>query len=137
MKVEVYWNLHRACWSVREAHGNLIKDRPHRLYVELEDVKWVVQKGGRERVLREGKKNVHAFARGTLVKRGGHDNRKGCGEPIGVTYNPFENETFVNRQDGQPVRTCKLAIMGYKLPTNEDCPQTTRPRAYALGANRV
>ena len=129
MKVEVYWNLHKNLYSVRHPHGKLIENNPHRMYVELEDVVWVVQQGGRERVLKERKKNVHAFARGTLVE-GGHDNRKGCGPITTVKYNPYMHQTFIDAdsEQGTPVRSSKLAIMSLK--TNG------RPAIWALGASQ-
>lgn len=95
MRVEVYWNLHLSCWSVRH------KDKviSHVPSISLRDVYWVVQPAGREKVRREKRKNVHAFARGTF----------GCSTtyyPIHaypeqntnwqeVTYNPYHDENFV------------------------------------------
>jgi len=69
-KVDVYWNLHRKCWSVksRERHfryGTIIL---HAVRVDLIDAHFVVQDAGRQRVLRDKTKNVHAFARGRLVR---------------------------------------------------------------------
>tara|TARA_R110002060_G_scaffold41442_11_gene52998 strand:+ start:705 stop:1094 length:390 start_codon:yes stop_codon:yes gene_type:complete len=129
MKVEVYWNLHAKCWSIRHAHGKLIDNKPHRIYVEVEDVAWVVQQGGRERVLKERKKNVHAFARGTLVE-GGHDNRAGCGAVTSIMYNPYMHQTFIDKasEQGTPVRASKLAIMS--LTTHGS------PQVWALGASQ-
>jgi len=89
-KVEVYWNLHKKLWSVREAHGRVLG---HSEYVRLVEVDWVVQEGGRQRVLRERKKNVHAFARGYLLRSG----------PIflwgerDITYNPYKYSSFMAR----------------------------------------
>ena len=59
MKVEVYWNLRKKYWSVRHK-GKVIK---HTRCIRLRDVQWVVQPAGKERVRRENRKNVHAFAR--------------------------------------------------------------------------
>jgi len=96
-KVEVYRNLHKKCWSVRQ--GGLVKF--HCSKVNLRDCQMVVQPAGREKVLREQKKNVHAFVRGYL-----------CGEERVVQafcwddiyYNPYKADTFVDFQ-GQSVLT--------------------------------
>lgn len=92
-RVEVYWNLHKLCWSIRHK-GRIIA---HAGEVTLDNVDWVVQPAGRKRVLRERRKNVHAFARGTLVAY--------C--PVGqvlpepdrdwlpARYNPYHYTTFV------------------------------------------
>lgn len=60
---EVYRNLHRDDWSVRES-GRVVA---HRKAVIVRDPQFVVQPAGRERVLRERRKNVHAFVRGEVV----------------------------------------------------------------------
>ena len=68
MRVQAYWNIHRKCWSVvaleGEQKGRVIS---HTKYVSIKDARLVVQEGGRQRVLKEKKKNVHAFVRGQLV----------------------------------------------------------------------
>jgi hypothetical protein len=128
-KVEVYWNLHKKCWSIRHAHGNLIADRPHRTYLEMEDVTWVVQQGGRERVLREGKKNVHAFARGTLIETKGfpHHKRQGRGRAVAVTYNPYKHNTFINVDEACPLRKSQVGLF------TRDHIEAKRPAVWAMG----
>ena len=68
MKVRVYYNLHKSCWSIK-AHEGILKGRviAHADGVKLRDARTVVSQAGRERVIREGKKNVHAFIEGNLV----------------------------------------------------------------------
>lgn len=63
---EVYRNLRRAggCWSVREG-GRVVA---HVQAITLADVVLVVRPGGRARVLRTGHREVHAYARGTIVQ---------------------------------------------------------------------
>ena len=134
-KVEVYWNLHKKCWSIRHAHGKLIADRPHRSYLEMEDVTWVVQQGGRERVLREGKKNVHAFARGTLIETKGfpHHKRQGRGSAVAVTYNPYKHSTFMCRStypgvnESRPLRKSQVGLF------TRDPIEAKRPAVWAMG----
>jgi hypothetical protein len=69
MKVEVYFNLHKSCYSIRCNEDGVLKGIvvAHAKAVELKDVTARVSPAGRDRVRREGKKNVHAFIRGTLV----------------------------------------------------------------------
>lgn len=100
MKVEVYKNLHTGTFSVRKK-GKVIA---HPTTVYLTDATFVVRPGGRERVRREGRKNVHAFVRGTP----GEPRIEGtCSR---VTYNPYEHDTFVDGS-GAPVRTAAEVIM--------------------------
>ncbi|CAO4138999.1 hypothetical protein [Methylorubrum aminovorans] len=60
---DVYRNLRRAggCWSVRES-GRVVAHLPE---LALQDVRLVVQPGGRAACLRTGIRSVHAVARGT------------------------------------------------------------------------
>lgn len=85
--VRVYRNLNRKCWSIRQ--NQLIV--AHATTLELADVKPIVSARGRERVVNEGRKNVHAFMEGMLVE---------CDDDYvivnKVTYNPYKHEGFVN-----------------------------------------
>ena len=58
-RVKVYFNLQKDCLSVIDAETGLLYCHAHR--VELHDAKFRVQPAGRERVLREKRKNVHAY----------------------------------------------------------------------------
>lgn len=96
MRVRVYWNLHKDCysllnWEPRDPNkGRLLRDFPHRYAVELHDVKFVVQPGGRARVLREKRKNVHAYLEGELVSE---DFSISPGY-LPVWYNPYRSNKF-------------------------------------------
>jgi hypothetical protein len=99
-KVEVYRNLHKDCFSVRKKGmvvGYIYDDGTHYRSTEiyLTDVTFVVQPAGRKKVLKEQRKNVHAFVRGIVTDTGGL-HREGiirrCIKK--VTYNPYTMETF-------------------------------------------
>lgn len=101
--VETYRNLHRGCISVRR--GGLVKKCVSQ--IALADVVFRVQEGGRQRVLREGRKNVHAFARGAPTHR--PPPRNLC--RVDVTYDPYKYASFVTRKGKQPVHTAVYAIV--------------------------
>lgn len=65
-RVEVYRNLTRGCLSVRH-RGRVVYHLEEHEDITLEDCKLVVQPAGRQRVLDEGRKNVHAYISGTLM----------------------------------------------------------------------
>lgn len=65
MLVDVYRNLHKKIWSIRDRKTGRVVD--HKEYVYVLDAKFIVQPAGRQKVLQEGRKNVHAFVRGTLA----------------------------------------------------------------------
>ena len=113
-KVEVYRNLHKKCWSVRW-HGRVIK---HVDEIHLENVDLVVQPAGREKVLREKRKNVHAFAKGEVASsiqyllegwKLTNDNylvKEKEVTPYNATqvvYNPYKHNSFVYADSEEPI----------------------------------
>lgn len=106
-KAWVYWNLHKQVWSVRI--GGRVQY--HSRCLELTDVEFRVWAGGRDRVRREGAKNVHAFAVGTVELAGevlGPVNLEGG---YGVTYDPYKYDQFVRRDDKSPVYRAPRVVM--------------------------
>lgn len=105
MRVEVYWNLHRHCYSVRAlqgpSKGRVIAHLPE---VNLTDVQFVVQTAGRERVRRERRKTVHAFVRGRWTQTVPNIIR------LAVTYNPYRHDTFVDGMDFEPIHEARYAV---------------------------
>ena len=89
------------------------------------DAKFVVRKAGQAKVRSEGRKNVHAFAVGTGGFRDGIATRL-SGRP--VTYNPYENDTFVFADTGEPVTEVQ-AIPVYT--------ENGKPKVYAIPKSDV
>lgn len=111
MRVETYYNLHKKCLSYRPSGGTV----RHAHTILLNNVTFSVQPAGREKVLREKKKNVHAFVRGELVFVD-HPYIEalidGCHR---VTYNPYKYESFVDF-NGTPVYAAQqVAIIGREI----------------------
>lgn len=101
-KVRVYKNLTNGLWSIKDlANGYVLGHAEH---VVLVNCNFVVSEKGKERVVRERKKYVHAFVEGefestsmsaiNLKEIDYHD----------VTYNPFKEGYFTLKSD----RTKKL-----------------------------
>ena len=90
MRVEVYWNLHKGLYSVRalegENKGRVIARVPS---LVMEDVSFVVQPAGRAKVLREQRKNVHAFVRGEWWEDISVVESASDTQSTKVTYNPY------------------------------------------------
>lgn len=129
MRVEVYFNLHKYVWSVRSARtGRVIL---HTDKVHIKDPEFVVRKAGRERVLREGKKNVHAFVRGEATYFDDFD--PNYLDYTLVSYNPYKFDTFVDVYDTTPVRTAKRAFLQLQ-PSMVVGDWRDRPYLYAEGA---
>lgn len=127
MRVEVYWNLHKRLFSVRALEGeNKGRVIEHSYGVRLIDAKFVSQPAGRERVRREGKKNVHAFVRGRLEWYAGADWWVGCvmgGDCTFVTYNPYKYDTFVEVGTEEPVHEADMVLMDVMLEDGKRYPR--------------
>ena len=67
-RVKVYFNLQKDCLSVIDAETGLLYCHSHR--VELHNAKFRVQEAGRQRVIREKRKNVHAYITGNWHNEG-------------------------------------------------------------------
>ena len=92
--VEVYYNLHKKCLSVRKR--GLVVD--HVNSILLKNARFVVQPAGRKRVLEEKRKNVHAYIKGERVAVASFD-----GKSERITYNPYKHKSFVSIETGKPV----------------------------------
>jgi len=104
MKVRVYYNLHKECWSVQhfvDGHGWRLFSHNRRF--DLFETKFSVSKSGRDRVLREHKKNVHAYVIGYTFQNGVVPLQYYSQERI--RYNPYQEEYFFREKDGK-----KLAV---------------------------
>ena len=107
-KVEVYKNLNTEAglWSVRQ--GGIVK--LHTDYIILRNVKFAVQPAGRAKVLREQRKNVHAFVRGYLTTRQIVDAMEHDCIVSNPRYKPYKFASFVD-DDEQPIHTADLCDM--------------------------
>ena len=128
-RVQVYWNLHRQCYSVRQS-GRVID---HVDSIILRDVRFNVAPAGRDKVRATGVKNVHATVTGyidesvkislvslMLAKRSNGrimddflelvdtDTLALCsGLSSPIRYNPMRNDTFVLQYGAVPVHTAR------------------------------
>ena len=98
LKVKVYRNLHKNCLSVQH-RGRVIA---HVEMITLGNVTFKVNEAGRQRVLRERKKNVHAFVQGTVTGTGMQHWAEKNEHWTKVSYNPYKAPTFT-LSDGTPV----------------------------------
>lgn len=109
--VDVYWNLHRKTWSIRDRKTRRVV--AYAKEVVLIDVTFRVSAAGNARVRSEGRKNVHAFARGTFM---GIDVLATLPDDGGVyvTYNPYKYTTFVEKDTERPVHRADSVWMFHR-----------------------
>lgn len=101
-KVYVYRNLHKKCYSVKSLRtGKVIA---HVDDITLINVQFKVSPAGRERVLRERRKNVHAGVVGYVARA------SMLGDSIRVMYNPYKFSGFV-RKDESIIKSAAIAFI--------------------------
>ena len=96
VRVAVYFNLHKKVFSVKALQGPH-KGRvvAHVARVTLRDAAFKVNESGRQRVLREKRKNVHAYVTGYISGVPFYDaNWIGARQILTVSYNPFRAGHF-------------------------------------------
>jgi len=103
-RVQIYRNLNTGTLSMRAKTSKGWRVVGHPKSVEIGSAVFVVRKAGRERVIREQRKNVHAWIEGELL---GED-------PEGqleyrAKYNPYENAYWVG--DGKRVAVANRVIV--------------------------
>jgi hypothetical protein len=113
-KVFAYRNLHRQCWSVKALEGPL-KGRViyHASDLTLGWCDFKVSQAGRQRVLREQKKNVHAGVVGYLTECG-EITTDGIDLDVPVTYNPYKYDSFVDARCEVPVTSALFVNLNSK-----------------------
>jgi hypothetical protein len=102
-KIEVYFNLHKKTWSVRQS-GKVVL---HTDYIQVKDPQYVVSQKGNERVRREKKKNVHAFVRGYHMS----ELPLMPSQVQFVSYNPYKNNSFVIRNTDNSICSSPYAAL--------------------------
>lgn len=131
MKAFVYYNLHKSCWSIksreRDTYGKVIA-HAHELVVA--NAEFRVGDAGRQRVIAEKRKNVHAGVAGRIVAWRGVDPRYPVQQTVGsagqcsevleamvktnkplVSYNPYYAGHFYTKEDKEPIYWAHLVGM--------------------------
>jgi len=114
MRVFVYFNLHKKCFSIKALEGDR-KGRvvAHSTTVLLEGCKFKVSEAGRQRVLREKRKNVHAGVTGVWINGDRVESHYEFLSMVGrqVTYNPYKYSSFVIKATEQSVDKADVVAM--------------------------
>lgn len=87
IKVEVYKNLHKNLFSIRQK-GKVVAHVDNFI---LKDVEFIVREKGRQLVLKTRQKNIHAFLKGYITFSKSNNKIRNQ-----VRYNPYEMSTFIN-----------------------------------------
>jgi hypothetical protein len=108
-KVDVYRNLQTGGYSIRSretsTYGLVVG---HESEAVVLDATFEVSENGRQKVIEQERKNVHAVVRGVLGER---DEPHGD-EASEVTYNPYKYKNFVLRESESPIESAEVVSLG-------------------------
>lgn len=110
-RYKVYRNLNNDMFSLLAVDGEFKgKVVAHAESVILHDVQFMVSEPSRIRACREGIRNVHAFAIGTVsaFKRDTGNDLAGLSP---ITYNPFLHSTFIFLANNKPVTSAAKVML--------------------------
>lgn len=103
-KVFIYRNLTKKCFSVRSCKTGLVIAHLDRVIIKNPVFK--VSEAGRQRVLREKRKNVHAGVEGFLIPE------TNVSLSIRITYDPYKFDSFVIGGDpNKKVASAEYAVL--------------------------
>jgi hypothetical protein len=99
---EIYRNLHRKDWSIR--NKGIVTQ--HTKTTAISPAKFVVQPAGRKKVLKEQRKNVHAFIRGQVT-----DIPPNWQTWKQVKYNPYLFDHFYDVDTLKRIDTATVVVL--------------------------
>ncbi|HFK1543388.1 TPA: hypothetical protein ACGXM3_005210 [Bacillus cereus] len=118
-KVNCFWNLHLNVFSLEGrtmengAKKNLVL--AHGNNIILLNVKFTVRESGRQKVLREQKKNVHAFVKGNFMGIAGYNEKLILGAGMREAYyNPYKQDSFTDKETGKKLEGAGIVILADK-----------------------
>lgn len=110
MRVYVYYNLHTCKWSIKCMESGKLYNRVigHADQLFLRNAKFKVSEAGRQRVLREQRKNVHAGVLGYMQAPPWRE------LTTEVTYNPYKFTSFVYKADYSKIEDAPAVWMTHR-----------------------
>ena len=108
--MRVFRNLTHGCYSILQ-NGRL---KASARQVLLSNVEFRVRESGRQRMLKENTRNVHAFAVGRLIDYVHAEELRELAQIAGrsVTYNPHQLALFFDEQTLAPVTNAEMVHLG-------------------------
>jgi len=117
-RVFVYYDLHRECWFLKSLKTGRVlnyRDLPGggREKILVREVgilgaEFKVSEAGRQRVIQEQSKNIHAGVVGLVLPV---TDAMRAGAKRGVKYNPYKYSTFVDALTLEPVHSAQYAVL--------------------------
>lgn len=124
--VFVYYNLHKKVWSIKDRKTGIVI--AHSKKVSVDNPQFKVSEAGRQRVLRDKSKNVHA---GVVGKLNAHNNDFSSEGKKRVSYNPYKYSHFYESDTQAPVHSAESAILHVQDKIDNDGKAVRIPHVHA------
>ena len=105
-KIRVYFNLHKKMLSVQEKVNGSWKVVDYVEQIWLGDATFKVSEAGRQRVLKQKRKNVHAFVQGIV------NNIITIASDRKICYNPYKAGHFFYCSNGREIKKAVAVRVG-------------------------
>lgn len=111
-EIRIYRNLNNGTMSIQlHTRGKGWYVAGHVKNAIVANVTFKVSESGRQRVIRDKRKNVHAWGQGILIAE--FDDAIAC--PIDLAYDPYTNTTFVERRSQREITRCDFLVVRNNL----------------------
>lgn len=111
MKVFVYFNLHKKCWSIKALEGaNKGRVVAHMNQLTIHNATFKVSEAGRQRVIKTKHKNVHAGVVGFLSDYEQDYTTQ-------VSYNPYKYAQFYIKSNEEAILKADTVSFNNRLVT--------------------
>ena len=106
MEIKVYYNRHKRCLSIQEKVDGTWRVVRYAEQCIVKNAKFKVSEAGRQRVLKEQRKNVHAVIVGEELNQITYSKVP----KASVTYNPYKAKTFVD-ECNDPIHEAEIVVI--------------------------
>lgn len=112
-KYFVYYNLHKHLFSCKNRKTGLVNKDLYSTSLKLSNCEFKVSEAGRQRVIEEQRKNVHAGVVGNIlaIDLCIEDLDNPLNELTQLTYNPYKYNSFVVKETEQPVESAETVYL--------------------------
>ena len=115
IKVYVYFNLRKKVFSIKALEGymkgKVIKYADKNELILIKEATFKVSEKGRQRVLQEHRKNVHAGIQGYMLVQNKKEKNVDIHKLKEAYYNPYLVKTFVDKETNDSIFTTDYVVL--------------------------
>lgn len=107
--IRVYKNLHKNCYSIQQKINNTWKVIEYSNEIILENCSFKIYENGRQKVIKEKRKNVHAFICGEKLNL--NSKQININNLVTISYNPYYSDSFYIKDSKEKIKSAKIIIL--------------------------